>query len=149
VASSLQKNMQKINEFLLECEENNSIDYDISHRGGHYGLNAESVVNFLFEKKDDATKEKLLGWLPSKIGAFCNYLGGGLRGSINGRGNYDELLPSYAKDLIDKFAQCCKERYLEIENASGLNEEEDENGETNWDAVGSNRCRFAGVASAF
>lgn len=138
----------KIVKFLLEAEESGKLDIDIGYRGGHYGLRADAVVEFLFGDSNDGAKENIVNLLPEKVGVFCNYLGGGLRGSISG-GGYNENLPAYVKKLIDKFVKCCKERYLEIESGTGLNEEEDENGEKNWDAIGSNRCRFAGVVSAY
>jgi len=140
--------MQNIKKFLLECEENGSVDYDISYRGGHYGLKAEAVVSFLFAGKSEEIKSQFIEWLPNKVGASCNYLGGGLRGAITGS-DYDRELPGYAAKLIDKFCAECKNRYNEIENSTGLNEEEDEDGETNWDAIGSNASRLAGVVSAY
>ena len=138
---------KKILSFLLEEEESGRIDYDISYRGGHYGLKAEAVVDFLFAGKSEEIKSQFIEWLPNKVGASCNYLGGGLRGAITGS-DYDRELPGYAAKLIDKFCAECKNRYNEIENSTGLNEEEYEDGETNWDAIGSNASRLAGIVSA-
>ena len=139
---------KNIIEFLLEAEENNIVDYEISHRGGHYGLGVNDVVSFLFNDKSENVREQISDWLPNKVGVYCNYLGGGLRGDIVG-GGYDKAMPEYAGKLIDEFAQCCKNRYIEIENESNLNEEEDENGETNWEAFGTNRARSKNIVSAY
>lgn len=49
------------------------VDYDISYRGGGLGFAGSDVAQAVGVKED---------YLPNKFGCGCNYLGGGLRGSI-------------------------------------------------------------------
>ena len=62
--------------------------------------------------------------------------------------NKKDLPAKYAK-RIDAFTRECKNRYLEIENGQGLNDEEDAEGNTNWEALGTQRSRLAGVKSVY
>lgn len=132
--------MNKIYEKLIELEEASRVDYEISYRGGHYGLKVGDVLELLNipDKYDD--------YFPGKVGVYCNYLGGGLRGSIVG-GGYNKELPKTYAEKVQNFYASCRQRYLDIEN--GLNDEIDENGETNWDAVGTNANRAVGIESAY
>jgi predicted hydrocarbon binding protein len=133
----------KINDYkdkLIELEEEGKVIYEIGYRGGNYGLSVERAIELL------EIKERWTDFLLAKVGVYCNYLGGGLRGAIVG-GGYGKEIPEKDAKKIENFYKACKERYLEIEN--GLNDEEDENGETNWDAIGTNRSREAGIISAY
>jgi len=121
-------------------EDAGKVDFDISYRGGHYGLSRNDACELLGIEGGNAD------YLPPKVGVYCNYLGGGLRGAIVG-GGYDKKLPAKYAKKVDAFVAACKLRYHEIEN--GLNDEVDENGETNWDAVGTNASRAAGVVSGY
>ena len=110
---------------------------DVSHRGGGVGFSCFDAENFL---------EIDNNLLPRNNGAYCNYLGGGLRGSIC-LSNYSPKIKGRKKILLDAILQACKRIYFYIE--SPLNEEEDSDGETNWDAVGTAAVRRAGVKSAY
>lgn len=112
---------------------------DISHRGGTFGFKAEKVASLL-----DIPKELL----PGNIGAYCNYLGGGLRGSIQ-VSTYSDKITGRKKALLDAFLQACKRVYEIIENEQSLNDTEYPDGETNWEAVGTNASRCAGIKSAY
>ena len=131
--------MEKIYKRLMELEEEGLIIFDISHRGGHYGLHCEDFIEeFLPEIDSD--------FLPPKVGVYCNYLGGGVRGAIIG-GGYSSSVKEEEADVIEAYTEACKRRYHELEG--DINEEEDEEGEANWEAIASNRAREQGVESAF
>lgn len=141
-----------VRDIVLNLEEENRIEYNINHRGGQYGARAEVVVSALFPTLKDegvgTSYSTLIALMPRMFGAYVNYLGGGLRGAIC-RSDYDKRIRvKYAKRL-DSFTRECARRYEELENGAGLNNAEDADGETNWDAIGSARCRAAGVKSAY
>lgn len=90
--------------------------WDISHRGGVLGVYKGMFMQKLLTKKTE-------DWmLPPKVGVYCNYLGGGLRGSVQG-GGYNEAVPESDAELIDLWADACKRAYLSAEQM------EDEDGE--------------------
>jgi hypothetical protein len=112
---------------------------DISHRGGHIGFFGLSI----------SEKFKINpNHLPYKFGAFCNYLGGGIRGSITGSG-FSPLVTGRKEKLLTALAETCVRVYQNIEDESGLNETEDDDGETVWDAVATNAVRKSGIVSAY
>jgi len=137
-----------VREIVQNLENENRIQYEISHRGGTYGANAGVIVSALFPTLSDDKIDEIVNLLPNKVGVHCNYLDGGLHGSIN-RSDYAKELPAKYAKRIDAFTRECKNRYLAIENGEGLNDEEYPDGDTNWDAIGSNRSRAAGVKSAY
>lgn len=112
---------------------------DISHRGGGVGFYSNDVASE-FEVSE--------GDLPRKFGAGCNYLGGGLRGSIFASSFSDRITGRKAK-LLSELASACVRVYENIENGSGLNDEEYPDGDTNWEAKGTNQSRKAGIISAY
>ena len=137
-----------VKQIVLELEQENRIEYEISHRGGTYGAAAGDVITALFPTLSDDKAQEIENFLPSKVGVHCNYLGGGLRGTIN-RSDYAKELPAKYAKRIDSFTRECKARYLAIENGAGLNDAEDADGETNWEAIGTNKSRAAGVKSSY
>jgi hypothetical protein len=111
----------------------------MGYRGGTLGISSQVV------------SEKLgipSYLLPGMIGAYVNYLGGGIRGSIQ-TSTYSTEITGKKKELLDLLLEACVRVYEDIENESGMNDEEDEDGDTNWDALGTKMCRRAGVASAY
>src|SRR3989338_1387574 len=127
-------------DIVLNMEAENNIKYDIGHRGGTYGAATSDVIAILFPTLSDDKIDELANLLPNMVGVHCNYLGGGLRGSLV-RSDYSERMPAKYAKRINAFTRECKARYLAIEDSAGLNEEEDADGNTNWDAYGSNRIR--------
>ena len=79
---------------------------DISYRGGNIGFYGSDVAR-TFD-----ISEYLL---PSKFGAGCNYLGGGLRGSIFGSDFSNEITGRKAK-LLNALADSCIRVYENIDN---------------------------------
>ena len=112
---------------------------DISYRGGGLGFYSEDIAeHFEIEQY----------YLPRKFGAACNYLGGGLRGSIFASTFSDKITGKKANLLIE-LAEACKRVYQNLEDENNMNNEEDEDGETNWEAMGTNASRKAGIISAY
>lgn len=136
------KQLNKINtiEELEELEaELGGMKCDISHRGGGIGFYSDNIADVIGVER----------WmLPNCIGAGCNYLGGGLRGSIFAS-IFSGEVPEEKAEILNALADACVRVYENIENEAGMNAEEDEDGETNWDAVGINASRRAGVVSAY
>lgn len=112
---------------------------DISHRGGGIGFYSSDVAKVFEVSESD---------LPRKFGAGCNYLGGGLRGSIFASGFSDRVTGRKAK-LLSELANACVRVYNNIENEGGLNNEEYPDGDTNWEAVGTKQARKNGIISAY
>jgi len=112
------------------------LSWNVSYRGGSVGFSADKLESIGISSS----------LLPHNNGAYCNYLGGGLRGSIY-LSNYSPAITGRKKQLLDAILNACKRIYLYLE--APLNEETDETGETNWDAIGTAAARRAGVKSAY
>jgi len=133
--------LSKINK-VNTLEELNSlglgnVHYDIGYRGGGVGLYASNVAEYLKISTD---------MLPRYVGASCNYLGGGIRGSITSGGYNDAITGRNAK-VLDAISEACKRVYLFMEG--DMNDEEYEDGETNWDAMATKSARNSGIVSAY
>ena len=134
----------KIYELVRKMEEANELEYDIGHRGGTYGARAAKVIDALGMTNVSAEM------LPNKTGVYCNYLGGGLRGTVNVLATASEMVahgvPKNAAKKIEAFAQACKQRYEEIEQ-DWANDEGSFTDE--WSEAGTAMNRAAGVVSAY
>lgn len=137
---------KKMRALLEEMEGDNRMLYEIGHRGGHYGTYAIRAVEALFPNLTQDAQDKLAEGMPDKFGAYCNYLGGGMRGAV-GVSGFSSSLPAYARTKLGAFQVACKERYIELEGS--MNDEEDEDGETNWDAIATRAARGSGTLSAY
>jgi len=117
------------------------VHWAVTHRGGHVGFSCDDIAKHLVVLAD---------FLPPNYGAFCNYLGGGVRGVImeSGYSSNMEMFPKKIKWLNELSAACVRV-YKSIENEIGLNELEDENGEINWDAMATKAARNSGQKSAY
>ncbi len=124
---------------LEDLQEIGRILVDIGHRGGKVGLSSDIVSEELNIPSH---------LLPRMIGAYVNYLGGGLRGSIQ-TSSYSSEIVGKKKELLDLLLEACVRVYEDIENESGLNDEEYEDGETNWDTLATKMSRQAGISSAY
>lgn len=135
----------KYYKFVLELEDDGRVDVEIGHRGGFIKIPSTEVFS-MFDIPD-----KYFDSVPSYIGAGCNYLGGGVRGSIFSTGGASEFeshgVPKTYAKILGKVGDALKQRYEELEG--GMNDEEDTDGETNWDAMATNASRRAGVRSAY
>lgn len=98
------------------CKENNlKENFEISHRGGYLGVKTREFVFAFLENADE-------DMFPSNVGVYCNYLGGGMRGSIN-YGGHSDRLSKEDSEIVDTFCEACKLAYVSLENM------EDEDGE--------------------
>ncbi len=116
-----------------------TIHMDISYRGGYLGFSGLDVAEFINVDSN---------LISNKVGAHSNYLGGGLRGSIIGSDYSSKIKPNKAV-VLEELIDACKRVYKWIEDEGYLNDEEDPYGETNWDAIGTNKSRDAGITSAY
>lgn len=129
----------------LEALEIGGLDYEISYRGGYIGFSSANVA----EKISKATHSRLdVSLLPRKFGAHCNYLGGGLRGSICAS-NFDDEIVGKNREHLEALGEACVRVYKNIEDEDHLNDEESPDGDTNWEAKGTNASRAAGIVSAY
>jgi hypothetical protein len=78
---------------------------DISYRGGGVGFYGSDIAR-VFEVSE--------GDLPGKFGAFCNYLGGGLRGSINAS-DFSDRITGKKRRLLEELAEACVRAYDNID----------------------------------
>ena len=97
----------------LEALGIGQLDYDIGYRGGTLGFRSSTVAAAF------GIDENLL---PRHIGAYVNYLGGGLRGSIC-ISTYSPKITGKKKELLDELLAACKRAYESLENGSGLNDD--------------------------
>ncbi len=107
--------------------------YDIGHRGGGIYLYGGVVADIL---NIDASL------LPGKIGAYCNYLGGGIRGAIS-VSTYNEKLTKKAAAWVDAFCEACRRAYVNAE-ADIFDAEADY-----WEIEATEGARRAGIVSAY
>ena len=116
------------------------LEYEIGHRGGTLGFNGLDVLNYL----------GIEGRIPGKFGAHCNYLGGGIRGSVcHSAQSIPEDHPHKGVKELIALGEACKRAYINAENECGLNDDECPDGDTNWDAQATKGARKAGVESAY
>ena len=134
-------NKQQIKEKLYLFEEKDLVDYEVGHRGGHYGLARDDAFDLLQIPEENRVAEHF----PSKIGVYCNYLGGGLRGAIV-PGGYDKDVQEEIAKKIDAFCQACKERYEDIEKSWA---DDPESPVDEWNEMGTDMSRNAGIVSAY
>lgn len=123
---------------------NYDIEYEVGHRGGYITVRSGRVLELL------NIPEKYLGLIPRKIGAGCNYLGGGVRGavfSLSGAEYHKHGVPLVYALRLQRAGEVLKEKYIEMED--GMNNETYEDGDTNWDAMATNASRKAGTISAY
>ena len=112
--------------------------YEVGGRGGYCGFHATSIAEHFGINAYE---------LPGKFGCYVNYLGGGMRGAIT-QSDYDRVNTSARKmKLLSALAAACVRVYEDMEGS--LNDEEDEDGETNWDAMATKGARAAGITRAY
>jgi hypothetical protein len=122
----------------LEALKIGSVQYEVGGRGGYVGFWGGDVASYVGVDESD---------LPRKYGVFCNYLGGGVRGSVSA-GGYNKKVSAEAAAVLDELAAACKRAYESAEDEIGLNSDY-EDGDTNWDAAATKAARNAGTISAY
>lgn len=110
------KDLKKI-KILQQLEKLNigNIDIDISHRGGHLGFSGNDVADFF-----DIPYE----YLPLNFGAYCNYLGGGIRGSIQSSTFFKGLYQTQPQvtRLLEELGKACIRVYEKIDKETVTND---------------------------
>jgi hypothetical protein len=112
--------------------------YEVSSRGGYLGFCSIDI-----EKSTGIQSNKL----PYRFGIHCNYLGGGLRGSIC-ISDYNYDISEIESDFLYELGLACKRVYISIEDGFGMNDET-YGDDINWDAIGTNCCREDGIISSY
>lgn len=113
--------------------------YDISDRGGYITFIACDISSYFNISEYQLTP---------KIGAYVNYLGGGIRGGI-GTSQTEKIQDKRKRRLIEELAQACKRAYIDAEEQTGLNDEYDQDGDYNWNAAATRAARNSGIQSAY
>jgi len=116
-----------------------NVFYDIGYRGGGVGFYSGSISEHFGVPEY---------YLPRKFGAGCNYLGGGVRGSVFAS-DFDVEIQGRKRKLLEELGQACIRVYIDLENECNMNDEVDEDGDTNWDALATKGARNNGVRSAY
>jgi len=96
--------MKKID--YMEFIESNLIDCDISYRGGSFKID----VSDLFDTGEE----------PATMGAYQNYLGGGMAGSIQTGRMFD--VSGFSEDdmaIYEELAEACKKWFYNQNNGGG------------------------------
>ena len=114
------------------------LDYSVGGRGGYVGLWASKVAEHF---------NIPVNYLPRKFGAYCNYLGGGIRGAIMAS-SFSKDVPEKKARILEALAEACKRAYENAENETGMNDDY-EDGETNWEAEATKAARKANLVSAY
>ncbi len=86
---------------------------NISYRGGNLGFLGKDVAKYFKIKEYQ---------LSTYYGCGCNYLGGGLRGSIFKSG-FSKEIPGRTARLLDELAEACIRVYKYCENKSGIEDD--------------------------
>jgi hypothetical protein len=111
---------------------------EVSSRGGGVGFSGSDVAKAL----------GIAVWdVPRRFGAGCNYLGGGVRGSIFPSG-FNQSITGKKAVILEALSHACVRAYENAEDECGLNDDYEE-GETNWDAAATKASRAAGIRSAY
>jgi hypothetical protein len=132
--------LKKVNTYEdLEAIGIGNVYSDISYRGGGIGFYSNDVAAYFKVNPD---------FLPPKFGAGCNYLGGGIRGQIFAS-TFNTKITGRKKSLLYALANACVRVYKNIEDSAKMNDEEDSDGGTNWDAVATKATRDAGIKSVY
>lgn len=112
---------------------------EVGSRGGGVGFYGSDVAKAVGVSESDLSK---------KYGCGCNYLGGGIRGAIF-TSRYNKSITGRKAELLDAIANACIRVYESIENEEGLNRDEYEDGDTNWDVKATKAVRASGTISAY
>jgi len=145
------KAYKKALEIWEKAETEGQVECDICYRGGGLGIPASFIAEELDGLLNPEDTIDLVCFLPSKVGAGCNYLGGGVRGAIV-KGGFDNYLwDNYPKvaEIIDAIQEIAVERYNEIEKKLGLQADYDEEGNSLWDNQATAGARRQGIVSAY
>ena len=113
-------NKQIAKEILQELKDNDAFIGEIGDRGGNLRVSTERLLNIVIGKVGLSyeDEEYIRYKMPKSFGAYCNYLGGGIRGSIC-KSNFDKCLwKEYPKvaGVLDAIGNLFIKYYKEIES---------------------------------
>lgn len=109
------------------------LSYDIGHRGGFVAFYSKDVCDAWGIPYDQ---------LPSKVGVYCNYLGGGVRGAVIAS-QYEWMTNKSKARKVAALIEACRRAYLNAENEI-FGDEQDE-----WNALATEAARQAVIGSAY
>ena len=124
---------------LTELSAIANVSYQIGERGGFLRIPGKTVAALLDIEPH---------LLPNNVGVYVNYLGGGLRGGIC-KSQYSSEITGEKKDLLDLLIDACQSAYIDAENELCLNEDYDDDGEMDWNSIGTKTARIAGIISSY
>jgi hypothetical protein len=116
----------------LESLKIGRIIMDINPRGGYLGFYGDDV---------GAKYEIGVELLPYKYGAYCNYLGGGVRGKIVAS-DFSRNIPSEKAEILKVLGEACIRVYKKLE-ASTLGNSDP------YDSLATEAARESGIVSAY
>lgn len=134
------KELKKVNT-IEDLEDLNigDLHWEVGTRGGFIYFSSTTVSDFF----------GIPEWqLTGKVGAYVNYLGGGLRGGV-ATSEYNRVEGKRKMRLVQELLEACRRAYISAEDEMGMNEEEYEDGDTNWEALGTARVRAAEIFRAY
>lgn len=112
--------------------------YDISHRGGY--------IAFTFSDVCDAFD--IEEWqLPNKVGVYCNYLGGGIVGSLL-ISEYSKVPAGRKARKVEALLEACRRAYMNAERDLYSFDDDDEDS-YKWERQATEAARKAGITSAY
>jgi hypothetical protein len=132
--------------------------YEIGGCCGSIGADFSTVIDWIRQmlRFSHETAEKYVSQLPSNVGIFHNYLGGGIKGALC-YSDIDHVTNKKVREYLFSYQDFCKRVFTLVEA-----EEEDyydgepvklpetyPDGDTNWDNMATNRSREAGIVSAY
>lgn len=116
-------------------EHDMTLLYDIGGRCQHIAFYASDVA---LEMGIDA------GQLPNKVGAYSNYLGGGIRGAICVTETH-RVSDNIKRGLVDELSEACRRALINAER--DLYDDDDD--DAYWNRLGTEAARRAGIVSAY
>ena len=129
------RNAQSVED--LEALGLGRVNYEISYRGGGLGFYGSKVAEVIGVNENS---------LPRKFGCGCNYLGGGVRGSIFPSG-FHTSISGRKKQLLEAISEACIRVYENLETESGMNDDNED--DPNWDARATKESRNTGIVSVY
>lgn len=108
------------------------VTYDIGNRGGHVAIYSSDISQNMGIPDHQMT---------NKVGVYCNYLGGGVRGSLVGSEVF-RVGDKRKRRILEELIEACRRAYLFAEEESNMFEDE-------WNEAATNAARQAGISRAY
>lgn len=121
---------------------------EIGGRGGRIGFTMTTLCQAFDDTRFMALEARGLSY----AGAYCNYLGGGIRGAVCKTVTFPPGLPREEDGIgqaIKAICDKCHDLYPGEEREALGFDEESKAGEPNWEELGTQAARNAGIESAY